>query len=131
MTKPCLLLLCSFVIAGCILTGCGNRYNTISIEGTVLYGEKPVPNVMVTFTPSDNGRPGTGFTSAEGKFRLEYTRDVKGIPPGSYKVSLRNEPQGPPTLEEVRAVLPKYTAEKTPLSFQLDKPNKNLIITLE
>lgn len=124
------------LLAGLMImcAGCGGpHYKVCQIEGTLLYDGTPVPETDINFTPSNNDRGATGHTDAQGRFKVRYTRDVDGIPPGEYKVSLSVEPTYENDATKVRDELPdfkklleRYSSETTPLTLNITKPDKEM-----
>ncbi len=69
-------------------TGCNESGpSVVPVTGKVTRNGEPVPNIWVTFTPS-NGRPSTGIADAEGNYRLTYNRQKKGALVGEHTVSV-------------------------------------------
>ena len=119
----------------CVLTlaavGCGNKVKTCAIEGTVLYNGQPVPTVDVVFAGEDGSRGGSGLTNAEGKFEARFARGVKGIPKGTYKVYVASQGAMAPcdardSLPDFDAVLERYSFKNTPLTYQVEKTDKEV-----
>lgn len=67
--------------------GCGTSYQ--KVEGTVTLGGSPVEGATVTFYPtSEGGQAASAITDANGKFKLTNPTNDKGIPKGTYKVTI-------------------------------------------
>ena len=106
-----------------LLSGCGERRpETVPVSGVATYKGKPVPRILLTFTPA-MGRPSTGTTDAEGKFELSYEAEHKGAQPGTHTVTVDYLPRDPgEEMEieegrkkrppEIEAILKKYATQK-------------------
>lgn len=108
-----------FLLA-CGLMGCsGSAYDVLPVTGEVTLNGKPVPEARVAFLPSE-GRPAIGKTDQDGRYQLSYTFDVKGTPPGEYRVQISTaveQDDGSLTKELVPAkynTQSELTAEVTP-----------------
>jgi hypothetical protein len=98
MTLPKTLCLPSFVGLVLLVTaiGCGDsgEHGVASAGGTVTLDGKPVPDLVVTFTPqagAAGGNPGksaTGRTDAAGKFTLSTYKVGDGAIVGSHQVAV-------------------------------------------
>ena len=70
-----------------VLSGCGNKYGTTPVTGTVTLDGEPLAGAYVIFYPVEGGRANsTSKTNDKGEFELSYTHDSGGAIPGSYKV---------------------------------------------
>ncbi|WP_146119113.1 carboxypeptidase-like regulatory domain-containing protein [Blastopirellula marina] len=78
------------VLATLAVAGCGQQsYGDLGlVTGTVTMDGQPVKEAMVTFTPSDGGRPSRGVTDESGKYELIYIRTTKGAVPGEHRVMI-------------------------------------------
>lgn len=84
--SKCCALLGLFLSAVILSTaGCG-KGKTIKVEGVVTLDGKPLPGATVSFMPVGEGRPASGRTDADGRFRLTTYRTDDGALPGDYKV---------------------------------------------
>ncbi|MBP3532324.1 MAG: carboxypeptidase regulatory-like domain-containing protein [Thermoguttaceae bacterium] len=111
--------------------GCGNKVKTYEIEGTLLYDGRPVPAVDVTFAGADGSRGGSALTNAEGKFKMRFARGVEGIPKGTYKVCVSSKGEMAPSeerdsLPDIDAALERYSFKNTPLTYQVEKTDKDV-----
>lgn len=89
------LLLCAgLVLLG--VAGCGSsgEHGVASAGGTVTLDGKPVPELVVTFTPqaaagsTNPGKSATGRTDAEGKFTLSTYNMGDGAIVGTHQVTV-------------------------------------------
>ena len=86
-----LLLLLLLATVGC---GGGGEHGVAKTGGTVTLDGKPVPELVVTFTPqapASGGNPGksaTGRTDAEGKFTLSTYQMGDGAIVGTHQVAV-------------------------------------------
>lgn len=67
--------------------GCDNNGGLSTVTGLITLDGNPYPNAQIRFVPTE-GRPSTGLTDAEGKYKLHYLREQFGAHPGSYKVDI-------------------------------------------
>ena len=106
-------VLCSIVLI-CAVVGCGGGYSNVAkVTGKVSLDGQPLPDTLVTFTPTAGGSPSAGRTDARGNYILHYTRDVKGAELGEHIVSVSTLSEGdpdsdPPTPDVPEKVSPKY-----------------------
>tara|TARA_R110002111_G_scaffold107056_2_gene165462 strand:- start:30663 stop:31082 length:420 start_codon:yes stop_codon:yes gene_type:complete len=77
-----------------IAAGCGGQAGDQPdlgyVTGTVTLDEKPLPGVVVVFSP-ETGRASVGTTDSDGKYELIYVGDTKGANIGTHKVSITTE----------------------------------------
>jgi hypothetical protein len=81
------------------LVGCGESDSlpTVSVNGTVTLGGKPLEGAVVAFTPTGaEGQSASGTTDASGRYSLT-TRTSDGAIPGDYKVTITKYDAPPPT----------------------------------
>ena len=82
-----LFLVATLVVFVSLLSGCGNKYGTTPVTGTVTLDGDPLAGAYVIFYPVEGGRANsTSKTNDKGEFDLSYTHDSGGAIPGSYKV---------------------------------------------
>jgi hypothetical protein len=79
------------VVVAVALGGCEKKGRpVVEVTGTVTHGGKPLPHVIVYFTP-DVGRPSYGGSDEQGRyFQLGYTRDRTGVVTGKHTVHVVN-----------------------------------------
>ncbi len=81
----CCSLLTTLLALGA--SGCGGRDGPVAVTGVVLLDGQPVSGATVAFLPAgETGRPATGFTDAQGAFRLTTSGKGDGALPGDYRV---------------------------------------------
>jgi len=68
-------------------TGCSSKVRLAEVGGTVTKAGKPQKNVWVQFVPAKGGRPAEGRTSADGRYKLDYSRGRTGAPLGRHRVT--------------------------------------------
>jgi len=104
------------------------------VTGKVTLAGAPLPDALVTFTPTSGGSPSVGRTSSDGSYSLEFSRKMKGAMVGEHTVSISTEQpalEDPPTPEVAEKVpfkyrdpenLPKVTVKSgsNKLDFNLD-----------
>jgi hypothetical protein len=74
-----LLLLCSFLVAGC------GGEKLVKVSGTALRHGKPVPHLVINFSP-EKGLRSFALTDQNGKFNMLYTNGQEGVVVGTHKV---------------------------------------------
>lgn len=68
------------------MAGCG-RSGLVPVKGTVKLDGQPLARATVLFIAQNpEGKNATGFTAADGKFRLSTLEGDQGALPGKYKV---------------------------------------------
>jgi hypothetical protein len=90
--------------------GCGEGGPTLGkVTGKVTLDGKPVPDVAVTFMPTEGGS-GSGITDASGNYELTHSNG-KGTPIGKNKVAVTtvNKPQSAAIdLSQIPSDSPEY-----------------------
>lgn len=122
-----------FVLIGLLAAGCGGSSAETPVSGTVTLDGDPLAGAAVVFRPTGGtpGNGGTGVTGPDGKYTLVGPQGQKGLPNGSYKVTvsrpLRKDgtppPPGLPPIESdaVETVPAKYSdPAKTELAVTVD-----------
>src|SRR5207244_2338143 len=66
--------------------GCGGAAKPVNVEGIVTLDGKTLEGANVTFMPVGEGRPASGSTNAEGRFRLTTFSTNDGALRGEYRV---------------------------------------------
>ncbi len=84
--KSCVAVTLLAIVAGC--GGGGDAPKLGRVTGTVTIDGQPAPDVNVTFTPAEGGRPSTGKTDASGKYSLVYSASAMGAAIGKHEVSI-------------------------------------------
>jgi len=141
MTRMALLAAAFAAAVG--FAGCGSGGpEIVEIEGTVTRNGKPVPNVRIYFAPTD-GRPSWGISDADGRFVLDYDYDYDGAKVGTHKVWVVDESGNiDPTLAmsgaprpkrnpEMAEILEKYGKDKSELTVEVKKADKNFQLKLD
>lgn len=115
------------LLATCLgIAGCGGSDLPPlgDVEGTVTMDGQPLPNVTVQFHSNAGGRPGSGVTDKDGKFKLTYLDGATGSKVGPSKVEITTFwPDGEPGPGQKETVPEKYNSKST-LSADV-KPGKN------
>lgn len=144
------------VLAVTAATGCGDGGPPlVPVSGRVTLDGKPLAFKSVRFIPQP-GTPGTGAganTAANGTYTLiavrpGATRDVKGVPPGAYRVVVtepmfpiaapKEEPDGPPApaigLPESnprkRPVIPSHYTNPETTKLRVEVPREGGVVDL-
>lgn len=91
-------LIALFYVIGC-LVGCdrSDRPDLGSVTGMVTLDGQPLPNAWVTFIQK-GFRPSSDKTDANGRYELNYIRDIKGAALGTHTVKIELEtPESAPS----------------------------------
>ncbi|MGL6194218.1 MAG: hypothetical protein ACRC2T_05290 [Thermoguttaceae bacterium] len=115
----------------CVTPGCqpGNKWGKIyKVEGTVTYEGEPAQLMEVTFMPQAGGRPSTGVTNKEGKFKMQYTIRQEGVQSGEHNVNLTIPVGSTGQNEASHKVVEIMQNRKEPYRVTVEKNEKNLII---
>jgi hypothetical protein len=114
-----LVALCLMWVAGCGPSG----PEVYKVTGVARRGGEPLTAVKIDFKPAQ-GRTSWGYTDEEGKFELNFSRDIPlGALPGEHTVAVMI-PTGTPGKRhpETPQVLRKYGSVKTsPMKVTIDK----------
>jgi hypothetical protein len=98
------------LVLGCaLLAGCGPGGPTLGkVTGKVTLDGKPLPNVAVTFMPTEGGSA-SGITDASGNYELSHPNG-KGTPLGKNKVSVTTvqKPTSTVDLSQIPSDSPEY-----------------------
>ena len=131
-----------------LATGCGDKFKTYPVTGTVTYQGKPVAGATISFNPKVQGQGDDGYarTDQDGVYKLQTQlgKPEGGTTPGEYYVRVTKSESVSTgkgiadstgnVVEEKRPVsmLPnKYgTALTTPLSFTVEKKKNTYDIEL-
>src|SRR5688500_19619998 len=93
------------------LNGCkGEAPDIVEVSGTVTHNGKPVPNLMIYFSPT-NGRPSWGHSNEQGRFTLDYDLDYDGAKVGTHTVYVADGAMTDPTMRQLAAAGPKKYPE--------------------
>lgn len=117
-----------------LLAGCGPNVGAVTVSGNVLGDGQPASGLTVQFSPVTGDRPSTGFTDADGRFALRYSKDVVGVLPGKHHVTFSWYPdaEGQKPTPAQRAVLARYGDDKgKPYVVEITGPTKDLVIAVE
>jgi hypothetical protein len=118
--------------------GCGGS-DRFRASGRLTWKGQPVPSTYVTFQPEEAGkRASHGLTDDDGKFTLTYSRTETGVLPGRHTVFLRYHPSNeedlgqvpPKASRELKAVIVRYGADKSPLHYEVTKNGQFFEINL-
>jgi hypothetical protein len=126
------------------LAGCSARGpEIVEIEGTVTYQGQPVPNLRIYFMPT-SGRGSWGTSDEQGRFVLDYDLDHDGAKVGTHTIWLVDLGQNvDPTLAmsggaakkkrspELAAVIAKHSQDKSTLTVEVKKADKNFQLKLD
>ncbi len=82
-----LSLACLGGFAGCG-SGGAERPDTVPVDGTVTYNNKPVEGATVSFSTEGSPRVSSGVTDAEGKFQLTMYDPGDGVMVGEHTVTI-------------------------------------------
>lgn len=97
--------LCALVLIPA--AGCGGA-NMAKVKGRVVFGGKPVKEAQVTFSPAggqkETGKPGTGFTDADGNFELSTFKNYDGALLGSHNVLVMVDDTNPAKCKRTKSL---------------------------
>jgi hypothetical protein len=107
----CILLL-PLVSLGC---GRSDLPDLGTVSGVVTLDGQPLPNAVVNFTPTGEGRPSTAETDEEGRYSLIYLQGVDGAIVGEHVVSVElimsdemdDLPDDPSEMTEEQKAMPR------------------------
>lgn len=114
------------LVIGLFLSGCGRSDlpQLGDVEGVVTLDGQPFENAMVQFHNEKGGRPGSGITDKNGKYKLQFNEEYTGAKVGPNRVEITTIwPEGEPPPGKKDPILPKYNA-KSELKEEV-KPGKN------
>lgn len=137
------------------LAGCGGAGGPAlyDVRGKLVWDDdKPIPDVVVTFSPTEKGLPSSaGRTNATGDFVLTTSSGQLGVPKGKFKVFVtiskpsgsgapstdamvdmyKNPQKGGPKTDNAVGVPNEYTAaDKTPLELEVTGKQSGLSIMI-
>jgi len=106
------------VLTGLIVllaAGCGSKDGLVPVAGVVELDGAPLERSAVTFVPVDAtaGPGGMAITDSSGRFAVYSPQGKKGMPPGSYKVTVSRRESKTPVVEG-SAVIDSDLVEKVP-----------------
>lgn len=125
------LFACTVLLA---VTGCGSDGPALyDVSGTLTHNGAPLPDMMITFLPTDGSRASVGTTDADGKFTLFFTADAKGVQGGEHVVSIRSASPEPGALQgDPAKLVEKYGSEEnSPCRMTIDSNEKNLEVNID
>lgn len=68
--------------------GCGGNPNLGKVTGSITLDGKPLPNAMVTFTPTSGGATSYGRSDSSGNYSMMFNEKEAGAWIGTNKVSI-------------------------------------------
>jgi hypothetical protein len=125
-----------------LAAGCGGE-KLVKVSGTATRHGKPVPNLVINFTP-EKGLRSYALTDQDGKFNMIYTNGQEGVVVGTHKVWVQLQTTGSKEDKEhqrrlakqqndpeIAQMLRKYgKADTTPLTVEA-KEDRELNLTLD
>ena len=125
MINPNSLAVLAFSIVLMMFAGCGgDSGNLAPVSGIVTHNGKPVPKVLITFSPQpvgENYAPGpysVGVTGDDGKFTLKTRYDDEGALIGKHSFSIRYSDVDPSKMNELRDAMAEAKEEKMEAEFK-------------
>lgn len=103
----------------------------VRVQGVATSQGKPLVNVLLNFSPT-HGRPSNAFTDEQGKFDVDYSRDLRGLLVSDYRVWLEHPylqmqresalpPDQPAPAPEVLEICKKYSSPDKGLKINVTK----------
>ncbi|MEX0669196.1 MAG: carboxypeptidase-like regulatory domain-containing protein [Pirellulales bacterium] len=85
-----ILVVGALLLAATAASGCGKSDNPTlgSVSGTVSLDGTPLANALVLFTPAGEGRTSRATTNSDGRYILNYLRDIGGANLGPHVVRI-------------------------------------------
>ncbi len=80
-------LTCWGCVIACLAVGC-SEMTVAPVRGTVTLDGQPLPKASVLFQPEAGGRPSSGVTDENGKYRLSYSMQEEGAEVGQCVVKI-------------------------------------------
>jgi hypothetical protein len=128
-----LVIVVSVATAGQL--GCSNSGVKLGkVTGKVTLAGSPLPDALVTFTPTTGGSPSTGRTESDGTYKLNFSRKMDGAMVGEHTVIISTyQPamEDPPTPEVPEKVPFKYREAETALKATVKSGSNKLDFDLE
>lgn len=98
-----------WAVVGC---GRGDLPQLGDVEGTVKMDGKPLPNATVQFHSEAGGRPGSGVTDKDGKYKLTYVEGATGSKVGPSRVEITTFwPEGEPGEGQKETIPARYNSK--------------------
>ena len=102
-----------FVLAGCLLTGCGKKEaRIVPVSGVVKIDGHPASNIAVRFLPDGQkgfiGPSSTGITDEQGKFTLQCDSGKPGGVVGWHRVTFDDLNVDRPAQGQKQMNLPRF-----------------------
>jgi hypothetical protein len=135
-------LLLAYILLSCVGGCVQSGPEIVPIAGTVTFNGQPVPNVRIIFQPNP-GRMSWGISDSSGHFALEYDSDHKGAKVGTHTVYVVDEgaitdptaimagAKSQKRAPELAQAIAKYAPDKSTLTVDVKKPDRNLQLKLD
>jgi hypothetical protein len=95
------------------VVGCWGPSNVGGVSGKVTLGGQPLPNALITFSPTaEGGSSGVGQTDSEGNYTLSYAAGVRGAQEGENVVRITTYREADPDAEPPQAAVPEKVPAK-------------------
>ena len=139
---PCGFRFALVVLLPILASGCGGE-KLVRVTGTATRHGKPVPNLVINFTP-EKGLRSFALTDQDGRFNMVYTNGQEGVVLGTHKVWVQLHTAGSKEDKEqqkrlaiqksdpeIMQILRKYgNGETTPLVVQV-KDDQEMDLNLD
>ncbi|MEO9594235.1 carboxypeptidase regulatory-like domain-containing protein [Rhodopirellula bahusiensis] len=115
MRKQFFLLGPSMLLVGLMaaVSGCGpSGPETGEVTGVVSMDGDPVPGASITFYPV-SGRQSFGKSDQEGRYTLEYSKDMPGAVTGQHRVKIMTGGMGAPSMPSGPAESPSKSRPRS------------------
>jgi hypothetical protein len=127
-----------------IVVGCSDGGpKVVRVSGVVQRSGKPLPNVAITLTPIDGGRPSWALCDQSGRFTMQYTVNQDGAQVGKHRVHVEFPPLSPQEENDLamgkkkrppdqKVILAKYgNSAKSSLMVDVTESGDSLTINLD
>jgi hypothetical protein len=132
---------CSFLVGIALVlsiaaTGCGGAKTPRlgRVTGKVTLGGQPLPDALVTFSPTEKGTQSAGKTGPDGTYTLVYGRGINGAVIGEHTVTISTyvpEMEDPPSPAVPEKVPLKYREGESLPKVAVKSGNNTLDFSLE
>jgi uncharacterized GH25 family protein len=109
-----------------LFIGCGGP-SVAPVKGRVVFNGEPVKEAQITFSPTTSdakqleaGKPGTGFTDADGNFRLSTFKSHDGALVGMHNVLVMIDDTNPAKCKRTKNVTLEVKPGSNEFTIEMD-----------